>query len=295
MLTFKFDITNMHYPLVSIIIPCYNQAPFLEKTLRSVSNQLYNNWECLIVNDGSTDDSARIAEKLCGTDLRFKLLSKKNGGLSSARNYGLKHAKGDFIQFLDGDDLLYEEKLSESLIDIGQHDIVITSFNHLKKNQIIAPFCRLDPAYFTYQNILLEWDSSFSIPIHCGLFKSSLLKDFRFNEDIQAGEDWLFWLSIYKRKVLTKYIDRELVCYRLHDRSMTQDAEYMAQNKQKVHLIIYNELNNEYKLSFFERFSLEALTRRQEVINSYIKREKRLKNRIKSYIKRLTDKPYISQ
>ena len=101
--------------LVSIIIPCYNQGLFLEETLQSVFNQIYTDWECLIVNDGSDDNTEEIALNWTDKDSRFRYFLKKNEGVSSARNFGLHKAKGDFIQFLDSDDLIAEDKISLSI------------------------------------------------------------------------------------------------------------------------------------------------------------------------------------
>ena len=79
--------------LVSIIVPCYNQAHFLDEALQSVLSQTYTNWECIIVNDGSPDNTENIAEKWLAVDSRFKYIKKDNGGLSSARNIGIKMSK----------------------------------------------------------------------------------------------------------------------------------------------------------------------------------------------------------
>ena len=101
--------------LISVIVPCYNQANFLDETLNSILNQSYTNWECIIVNDGSPDDTENVAQKWTNKDHRFQHISKENGGLSSARNSGLEVAKGDFIQFLDSDDLLSSDKFQQSI------------------------------------------------------------------------------------------------------------------------------------------------------------------------------------
>ena len=121
--------------LISVIVPCYNQAHFLDETLNSILNQSYTNWECIIVNDGSPDNTENIAKKWMKKDQRFKYISKENGGLSSARNHGLKVAKGDFIQFLDSDDLLSFDKFKKSINAFKNQDaaIVITNFIRFKK------------------------------------------------------------------------------------------------------------------------------------------------------------------
>jgi len=85
--------------LVSIIIPVYNTKLYLFNCLTSVQNQTYKNFECLIIDDGSEDDAYLIAESFCNKDVRFKLFRQQNSGLSSARNKGIKNAKGDYISF----------------------------------------------------------------------------------------------------------------------------------------------------------------------------------------------------
>jgi len=97
--------------LVSIIVPCYKQAHFLEESLGSVMNQTYNNWECIIVNDGSPDETDRVALKWTAKDERFKYLEQKNKGLSGARNAGIEICEGEYILPLDADDILDKEYL----------------------------------------------------------------------------------------------------------------------------------------------------------------------------------------
>ncbi len=274
-------------PKVSIIIPCFNQEQFLEDTLKSVFNQTYDNWECLIIDDESTDSSTNIAERWCKQDSRYKLFQKKNGGISSARNYGLNHATGDYIQFLDGDDLLCNNKLDTSLTHAkNNEEVIITSFNHIKNGKKLPPFCNLRKDYFTYENILLKWDADFSIPIHCGLFKKSTVGDFRFDDKIIAGEDWIFWLFLYEKRSSTCFINEELVVYRLHDKSITHNDDRMAEKKQIAHLKIYNSLSNDNKTLFFERFSVEVLNLRARLNNIHQQNEKKKERKLSRRIKR---------
>lgn len=271
---------------VSIIIPCFNQDPFLDETLSSVYNQTYTNWECLIIDDGSTDRSSIIATKWCNRDNRFRLLKKENGGLSSARNHGLKNSSGDYIQFLDGDDLLHEAKLYSSLNNVKIHEeIIITAFNRLEKNKILPPYFPLKEDLFKYEQILLEWDILFSIPIHCGLFKKEILNGFNFDEEVMAGEDWIFWLFLYRKNPITRFVNEELVTYRFHSRSMTHNESYMASKKRLAHLKIYNGLSEEYKTRYFERFSEETLNLRAELTRIQRNKDRKLHRRIKRFFK----------
>ncbi|MDO5150936.1 MAG: glycosyltransferase [Oscillospiraceae bacterium] len=93
-------------PEISIIIPVYNNEKYIEKCVRSVMNQTYSDLEILVINDGSTDGSKKILEKLAVEDQRIRLFSQKNGGVASARNCGLDHAEGTYLTFVDGDDYI---------------------------------------------------------------------------------------------------------------------------------------------------------------------------------------------
>ncbi len=99
-------------PLVSVVIPAYNAALFIGETIESVRSQTLTNWELLIINDGSTDNTAEIVETYCQTDPRIQLISKPNAGVSAARNLGGKLAQGELIAFLDADDQWLPEKLA---------------------------------------------------------------------------------------------------------------------------------------------------------------------------------------
>ena len=102
---------NIESPLVSIIVPCYNYGHLLHETLESVVAQTYQNWECIIVDDGSTDNTRQVAMNYIDNDSRFLYQYQKNKGLASARNTGFKLAKGYYIQLLDSDDILPPEKI----------------------------------------------------------------------------------------------------------------------------------------------------------------------------------------
>ena len=217
---------------VSIIIPCYNQGQFLDETLASVVNQTYTDWECLIVNDGSVDNTAEIALNWVAKDNRFQYFLKKNGGVSSARNYGIEKAKGEYIQFLDSDDLIDKRKLELSLNEMDaiknpNLKLVISNFIMFKKHSIdpIVPFCNLNLQLFTFESLLYQWNETFSIPIHCGFFASSLFEGIRFPENLSAQEDWIVWVNIFKKDIEVHFINEPLALYRINmnSRMMTND------------------------------------------------------------------------
>ncbi len=112
--------------LISIIVPIYNTEAFLAKTIESVLAQTYANWELLLIDDGSTDSSSFICEEFAKEDKRTSYYYKTNGGQASARNLGIQKSKGDWIAFLDADDLWLPQKLEHQLkeIDSSQADFL---------------------------------------------------------------------------------------------------------------------------------------------------------------------------
>jgi glycosyltransferase involved in cell wall biosynthesis len=107
-------------PTVSIILNCYNQEHCLERSVRSVLDQTFTDLECIIVDDGSTDGTQQVAERLVQTDARLRYCRKENGGLPAARNYGVQQAQGEWIQCLDGDDWIHPDKTRFQLDYFGQ-------------------------------------------------------------------------------------------------------------------------------------------------------------------------------
>ena len=207
-----------HNPLISIIIPCYNQALFLEETLQSVYQQQYQNWECIIVNDGSTDASESIIFDWVQRDKRFQYYKTTNSGVSAARNYGLRIAKGEYIQFLDADDLLTADKLILSLDALQKYKVDIVCSNYLvftaKVTVTEPPFSNLDHFEFNFYNLARYWNDGFTVPCHCWFFKASLLQNISFPLDLTAQEDWVMWLLIFQQKPKTFYLQNPLALYR---------------------------------------------------------------------------------
>jgi len=244
-------------PLISIIVPCYNQAHFLNECLSSVMKQTYTNWECIIVNDGSTDSTPQVAKKWVIKEKRYKYISKSNGGLSNARNTGIEKAKGDYFLFLDSDDIILPEKLKQS-IDLLQNentDVVITNFLRLKGNtkKVKKAFCILKKKYFTYENILLKWDSKFTFPPHCILISRKILGTCRFNEKLKAKEDWVMWLNIFEKKPKVSFINKALVYYRIHSKNMTKDSNHMIKNMEKSYSEILSDIDPRYLNDFIKK------------------------------------------
>lgn len=243
-------------PLISIIVPCYNQAQYLDECLQSVLEQTYQNWECIIVNDGSTDNTEKIAKIWTQKDSRFRYIYKQNGGLSSARNFGLKNSSGEWIQFLDSDDIILSEKLEKSLKYANHGNIIITNFSILIDGKTEEPFCDLTKQEINLQNIIKGWDVYLNIPVHCVLIQRNLIGNTIFNESLKAKEDWIFWIEIfYKKMAKAFFIKENLVSYRQHQEGLSKNFEIVYQATKKVNAYIYENFDDEVKALIFEKIN----------------------------------------
>ncbi|TDQ76635.1 glycosyltransferase family 2 protein [Sphingobacterium yanglingense] len=286
----------MDTPKIAIIIPCYLQAKYLDTCLESIYAQKYTNWECIIVNDGSPDDTAIVAKKWRAKDPRFKYYEKENGGLSSARNYGLQKAQAEYIQFLDCDDFIHTDKFEifKNELETSSHDILLSNFQMYYRKKTLPPFCDLKESYFDYTSILLHWDIDFSIPIHCAIFKRSVIPSSGFKTELKAKEDWLFWIKTFEKNPTTIWKDQTLNYYRSHDKSMTKDRFFMMENTKKVNVYLIEHIKEEYIGSFMasthERYMLTLKSMDDEINNLKKSFENpnfsQLKNTIKQYAKR---------
>jgi glycosyltransferase involved in cell wall biosynthesis len=211
---------SLQNPKVSIIVPCYNQGKFINETLQSVYLQTYSNWECIIVNDGSTDNTEEIAKSWEDKDNRFKYYYKNNSGVSSTRNFGISKASGSYLQFLDSDDLLDEKKIQLSVYEMFKStevktQVVISNFKMLSEDskEILPPFCELTENSLTFENFLFNL---FSIQLQCGFFDVELFEKLKFPENLSAQEDWIVWITILKTNPKYSFIDLPLAYYRIN-------------------------------------------------------------------------------
>ncbi|MCQ9636425.1 glycosyltransferase [Chryseobacterium sp. WG23] len=223
-------------PLISVIVPCYNQAIYLDECLQSVLEQTYTNWQCIVVNDGSTDHTEETAKKWIEKDSRFLYVYKKNGGLSSARNAGLEKASGAYIQFLDSDDTIHPEKFTKSLSSETEYPLMVSQFT-IYKNQAHYPgYNSIKQEFLRFEGIVFGWDLKFSIPIHCALISRNLLDGFLFDTSLTSCEDWLMWIYIMKGHPKVFLVDEPLAHYRKEDsnNSMSSDLHKILHQRIKI-------------------------------------------------------------
>lgn len=184
---------------VSIIIPIYNTGEKLYRCLDSVRNQTFANFECLMVDDGSKDESPKIIDQYSLNDERFKAIHKLNGGVSSARNLGLQNASGEWIAFLDSDDFLMKNHLEAMLVAASDDtDIVYTGFDQIATDKTIAKGHQYHSGRYIgikeVANFLSKTDAlQFMIPWD-RMYRRSIIEreSIRFDEKLSLSEDRLF-------------------------------------------------------------------------------------------------------
>lgn len=166
------------------------------------------NWECLIINDGSTDDSYKKAVTFSEKDPRVKVFDKINGGSASARNVGLSHAVGEYIQFLDADDLLHPLKISTQIAYMQKSDsqVSFVDFRFFCNNDDIVFVEPIDEWDYIkgkvfLKKLLLRWGVNYTIPIHAFLYRTDFIRQSKlfFDESIRYREDWNFHIKIAER------------------------------------------------------------------------------------------------
>lgn len=220
---FKTDYSEQltfDYGLVSIIIPCYNQGQYLEECVSSVVNQSYKNWECLIINDGSPDNTSEIANALINkySDKKIILYEKPNGGLSDTRNYGISRAKGKYILPLDADDLIYPTMLEASLkyLIYNNCDVVYTDQQYFETDNRVVHVPDFNSDLLLKQNYFA----------YSSLYKIAVWqKNNGYNKNMIWGyEDWDFWIGCHERKFIFGHLPEVLFKYRVKQNSMLGNA-----------------------------------------------------------------------
>jgi len=207
--------------LVSVVVPCYNHAQFLEEALNSVLEQTYDNWECIIVNDGSPDNTETIAKDWCEKDSRFKYFYKENGGLSSARNFGIENSKGEYILTLDSDDKFEKTFISKAVAILDENEkigIVSCWGYRFVGNEILDLF---KPEGKNLNDFLFK-----NAAIGNSLFRKKCWLDVKgFDEAMKKGyEDWEFYIRVSREGWETKILEEPLFYYRQHKVSMRIEA-----------------------------------------------------------------------
>lgn len=207
--------------MVSVIIPCYNQAQYLPRAIDSVLKQTYTNFEIIVVNDGSPDNTREVAEKYVANNKCVKLINQSNKGLSAARNAGIMSASGEFFLPLDADDWIDKEYLSKTVIKMESDPTVGVVYTALETfGETSSQWCH------PIQSIKLENLKDNNQLYVCSLVRMKALKECGgYNTKMIHGyEDWDLWIDICKRGWSFRLVPEPLFKYMVKKQSMVTDS-----------------------------------------------------------------------
>lgn len=286
--------------MISIIIPVYNVEDFLEECLQSIVRQSYDDFEVVMIDDGSTDRSSAICQKYCSQDNRFSYYYQSNSGVSKARNEGLKQISGDYITFMDADDY-YTSK-----------DALLILLENLKKYNVDVVSCGIENKYFrkstytVHRGILSSRDAlkamllnEISVSACNKLYTKEVLEGIYFAGSY-VGEDQPFLLAVFRKMNTMQNIDKILYTYR-HQRahSITKKASEQIVKimdiKSKIYeeiIAIYPELAK-YKMAYFS-VSIMGLKNRADVSDNAILKRK-VDQLFETYFKDMISDRYVSK
>jgi len=209
--------------LVSIIMPAFNAGKYISQSIESVLKQTYQNWELIIINDGSTDDTKKVVDSFLQMDSRIQYIWQENGKQGKARNAGLKRSKGELIAFLDADDLWMPVKLEKQIDLLHQQnaDLIFTDVLVVdEKGAVLTDTCSVEnKTYFGSEGLSFFYRIN-QVPILTVLAKrEAILKVGCFKEalEIQNIEDYDLWLRMLRNNAKFISINDKLGAYRRHD------------------------------------------------------------------------------
>jgi len=219
-------------------MPAYNAEKYMEASIASVIDQTYTNWELIIVNDGSVDNTLPIAERYTGIDKRIRVVTQVNKRLAAARNTGIRNSEGEWITFLDSDDIWHKEKLEKQiLISRQQPDIsfIYTGgwiFNESNLDDL-KPYPTIYGKYTSVQMYNAIYKCNY-IPVLSVMVRADIIKKVQFSEDklfFYGCEDWDCWFRVAATDVNFYGLDEPLFYYRRHSNNMSNKGleMYVAQ------------------------------------------------------------------
>ncbi|AVR43841.1 glycosyl transferase family 2 [Christiangramia fulva] len=249
----------MNNPLVSIIIPVYNRADLISQSLESVLDQTYENWECIVIDDGSTDGTLDVVKKYATRDARFSSIKRPTGkpkGAAACRNVGLEHSSGNFIQYLDSDDLLHPEKL-EKQMKYARRDVVLTGkWGYFSGEDLMERFKYKQNCYRNFRDplklLFCFGKHDEFLPLHCYLIPRNIIeKSGKWKEDLGNNDDAEYMSRILLNTPRVKFDAEAIVFYRVEGKSTLSGFKTVENAESAVKSLRYleNILSNYPKIS----------------------------------------------
>lgn len=240
----------MRNPLVSIISPVYNIAEFIGDCIESVLNQSFEDFELIIVDDGSSDDSLKICKHYQTLDSRIVIVENKHQGVSAARNSGIDKAKSEYITFIDGDDLIHQNYLEYLLSTIQQFeaDIVIADYKKISpyfritKNTILYEYRAIEFSHAEIFNLL--FDEINYMTVWGKLYKRNIIGNQKF-KDFALGEDVEFNSRVFPRAKSFFHVPSELYFYReRHNSAVSSKFDSKSLDNVRAYFCSYNNIKD---------------------------------------------------
>ena len=286
----------MKEELISIIIPIYNVEQFCEESIKSVMTQNYNNLEIILINDGSTDKSLEICEKLKAEDNRIILISQKNGGLSKARNTGIEKSKGKYITFIDSDDIISKNYINDLYKGIKKYnnDIAVCGYirflNRIPKEERNNKINNMKSNDFLEKLLYQEKQELYSVSACNKMYKRNVFDEIKFPED-KIYEDVAIITDIIDATESISVIDNYNYFYRINPKSIT-NKEISTKNMEIINFIekIIKKYDNQETLkkgaiNLLFRRTIELLSKYDKSKNKNKEMKKKLYINIKKYRK----------
>lgn len=287
--------------LITIIVPIYNAENYLDRCIKSILEQTYKNIELILINDGSTDGSSKICKKYQNTNNNIVFIDKPNEGVSKTRNVGLKHAKGDYIGFVDADDYIEKNMYSELYNNMKKYESDLSICNYSQNNNI-----ELKNVFSNQEALEYLFDKKyFRGFLWNKLYKKSIIKDNNINldDDIFICEDLLFNYKYIKYCKNVSYIDLKLYNYEINNASALHkklDNKYLtiAQAFEKIIQEANNENLQTVEISYFKILGdliyRNSILKNKIDIKNIIDRRKEVFSKIKKYHLRVKDRVVLT-
>ncbi len=227
--------------MISIIIPTYNTQKYISETIQSVIDQTLSDWELIIIDDGSTDNTVQIVEEFKKRDTRIKYYYQENAGVSAARNKGIELSKGEFIAFLDADDIWLPKNLEKKIESIENNVEVFWAFSniiHFTESSEVIDDKITDANNLEWLGALLLWNAEVkTTPGNIVLKRECCTKGgLRFDENFSTAADQDFCIQL-AAKYKGKCLKEALVRYRVLENSMSRNIKVM----EKDHIAVYKK------------------------------------------------------
>lgn len=232
---------------ISIVIPVYNASQYISETIESVISQTYTNWELILVDDGSLDDSGSICDVFSEKDKRIQVFHQENLGVSAARNKGIKHAEGEWIIFIDSDDYVDRNMLEVMLSNSENMDLVVCPHKEFPTGKVQT---WKEKIYIGLANTKYDFECLYYAGFYNSpwgkMYRCDLIKEL-FPDDVSLGEDLMFNLAYMKNCKKIKAIERPMYFYRVFVRdSLTKKTRYdITEIWEKMFLTIFDAFDGD--------------------------------------------------